>query len=166
VDYSRHLEYVNGVDVSLDGIANDGEPNERDNALNDEQIYGTWANDRLTGNDQANLIYGKGGLDTIIGGDGDDTLKGEYAGDYIDAGAGNDLLDGMEGNDTLIGGPGRDAIFGGEGNDTIKARDFELDEISGGPGNDRALIDRNIGLGRVTKSDTVLDVEVTSDKFI
>ena len=164
VDYSRHLELPLGVEVSLDGVANDGEPNEKDNALV-ESIIGTWASDKLTGNEKSNLIYGEGGADTIVGGDGNDTLRGEYGGDYLDGGPGDDLIDGRGGSDTLIGGAGRDNLYGGDGDDILRARDFELDYVSGGTGRDRALIDLNIDVGLEKRSDTMIDVEVASDLF-
>ena len=88
---------------------------------------------------------------------GDDRVVGEDRSEDIDGGAGNDYLEGGKGHDTLTGGPGKDIIFGDEtdtscnasfpescvryGNDVIQARDGEVDQISCGPGTDRAVVD-------------------------
>ena len=165
VDYSRHLEQILGVEVSLDGVANDGEPNEKDNARNVEDILGTWASDKLIGSDANNLITGNGGADTLVGGAGIDTLIGSYGPDSLDGGPGNDLLDGREGNDTLIGGAGRDDLYGGEGNDVFRTRDDQRDYLYGGAGSDRALIDVDPGSGILEQSDVLKEIEIASGLF-
>ena len=42
----------------------------------------------------------------------------------------------------LLGGPGRDTLDGGAGADTIYAQDGERDVVIGGPGHDRARVDK------------------------
>lgn len=65
------------MNVSLDGVANDGEPGEGDNNAADvEQIIGGRGNDTLRGNDLANTLRGDGGNNSLIGGLGDDLLVG------------------------------------------------------------------------------------------
>jgi Ca2+-binding RTX toxin-like protein len=44
----------------------------------------------------------------------------------------------------LVGGRGRDVTIGGSGADTLLARDRQRDRIYGGPGRDRARIDRRL----------------------
>ena len=61
------------------------------NELDDDG--GDMIHDKLTGNDEANIIDGRGGNDKIIGGAGNDTLIG---------GSGNDILTGDEGVDTFV----------------------------------------------------------------
>lgn len=61
-------------------------------------LAGAW-NDRLSGTDTANLLFG---------GDGDDLVHGR---------AGDDRLEGGSGNDSFAGGPGNDVMIGGDGID-------------------------------------------------
>ena len=68
-----------------------------------------------------------------LGTPGSDVLRGT---------AGEDLIDGQGGNDVLRGGGGRDVLFGGAGNDRLFARDGKPDRVQGGPGRDRAWVDR------------------------
>ncbi|MGF7147168.1 Ca2+-binding RTX toxin-like protein [Sphingomonas zeicaulis] len=64
-----------------------------------ENLVGSGFDDRLSGNEVANIITGGNGNDQINGADGDDTLAGGAGIDTIDGGAGNDLIDGGLGND-------------------------------------------------------------------
>lgn len=66
------------------------------------QVIGTMFNDRLTGNDADNAIYGGGGEDLLSGGAGADLLSGETGNDRIDGGPDVDLLDGGAGTDTVL----------------------------------------------------------------
>lgn len=86
-------------------------------------------NDKITGTDGDDIIFGDDGLggvlrtghDWILAGKGDDIVNGE---------AGNDIIFGGEDNDIIDGGPGNDVIDGGSG----------IDELSGGGGNDSFII--------------------------
>ena len=90
------------VTVDTDGVPDDGEAAEEDNAQTDvENLIGGSGADVLTGNSSSNVI---------IGGDGSDLLFGDE---------GTDSLLGLGGNDTLDGGPGSDALSGGEGIDAV-----------------------------------------------
>jgi hemolysin type calcium-binding protein len=101
-DNVYYLLRTGPVAASLDGLANDGEPGERD------------------------LILDAEGL---IGGSGDDVLVGDsrstpnpVAGGF---GGGNDL-EGRSGDDVLVGFGGyHDLLMGGNGNDRIHALDGE-----------------------------------------
>ncbi len=88
--------------------------------VNDTDLTGNNAANRLAGNAGDNTILGHGRNDKIRGNDGDDTLNG---------GGGRDALWGGAGNDDMIGGAGHDRLMGGTGSDTI----------DGGSGRDRML---------------------------
>jgi len=88
--------------------------------------------DNLTGDGNANQLFGGEGNDTLSGGGGNDKLYGDaiYGPKYTDAGnagmsgftitetgSGTDVLDGGAGNDMLVGGLGADTLTGGTGAD-------------------------------------------------
>jgi Ca2+-binding RTX toxin-like protein len=73
------------VNVTLDGLANDGAPDERDNVLNVETVLGSAAADVLRGGAAAATLAGGAGNDDIAGGTGADSLRGETGDDVIDA---------------------------------------------------------------------------------
>jgi hypothetical protein len=102
----------------------------------------TAGNDKLTGNNLANVICGLLGNDTLNGLGGNDTLFGDACNDktksvFVAAAAkdGNDKLYGACGNDTLNGGKGNDKLFGGGGNDKLNGGPG-TNNYSGGSGND------------------------------
>ena len=71
--------YSGGVDVSLDGIANDGSVGEADNIKSDvEGVLGSDQSDVITGqaNSTANTFLGYGGSDSLTGNGGNDSLEG------------------------------------------------------------------------------------------
>src|SRR5207237_6617976 len=59
--------------------------------LNIENVQGTNYNDRITGNDAANVLGGWAGNDTLVGGGGNDTLIGGPDADLMTGGAGDDF---------------------------------------------------------------------------
>jgi hypothetical protein len=146
------------LNISFDGVANDGRPGENDNLVGVEKldlsVSGTFAGG--PGDDdffvRSNL---DGGDSTVTGGAGNDKLKGHDHVETIDGGPGNDVVEGGYNNDVLTGGPGKDTIFGDSttdtcnflsckipfGNDVINARDGEQDTIDCGFGEDRATVD-------------------------
>jgi hypothetical protein len=93
-------------------------------------IVGTNGPDRLVGSARRNVICGLGGADVLVGRGGDDVLSGGPGNDYLRPGA------------------GRDRVLGGSGNDFAGARDGRADRIFGGPGADRARVDRRLDLMR------------------
>lgn len=98
---------------------------------------GTTSDDRLVGNEDANLLLAQGGNDTVWGGGGADRLYGAGGDDRILGEDGNDFAFGGDGNDTLEGGPGSDNLNGDVGNDTLLGGDSaETDILRGGSGND------------------------------
>ena len=143
------------IDLTLDGVANDGRPGEGDNVIAVEKVdlilYG-----RYVGSDAAE-DFDVGDADhqtTVLALGGDDIVLTSVGDDVIDGGAGNDNLQGNRGNDTITGGPGRDTINGdtnsictslvclpGAANDVIHARDGEVDQIACGFGADIVVAD-------------------------
>lgn len=88
---------------------------------------------------------------TVVGTNGPDRLVGTWRRDVICGLGGADLLVGLGGDDVLVGGPGpddlrpgagRDRVIAGSGNDDVAARDGRADVVLGGPGRDRARVDR------------------------
>jgi Ca2+-binding RTX toxin-like protein len=127
------------VEVSLDGVANDGEAGQKDNVEPSiPEVRGGEDNDTLIAGVPSVILDGEGGNDTIYGGPGGDTLIGG------------------EGNDTIYtkgpAGDGPDQIFGGVegcaldecpgGNDTIYAADGITDQISCAAGADIVFADQ------------------------
>lgn len=102
IDTVTYATRINGVNVTLDGAANDGETGELDDIEADvENLIGGAGNDTLdaTGSDIVHTLTGNAGNDTLIGAGVIDTLNG---------GAGDDTLRGAVGADILIGGLGSD----------------------------------------------------------
>jgi dipeptidyl aminopeptidase/acylaminoacyl peptidase len=86
-----------------------------------------------------------------LGTSGRNVIYGSDAEDLISAGPGNDVVYGRGGADVIFGGNGNDALYPGRGadqvvadagRDRIYARDSTADRLAGGPGFDRAWIDR------------------------
>jgi Ca2+-binding RTX toxin-like protein len=79
------------VNIGLDGLANDGARDERDNVRTDvEGVRGTRFDDVLSGNpdpnnSDQNRLYGGTGNDWLVGGQGADALFGEAGGDVLSA---------------------------------------------------------------------------------
>ena len=67
---------------------------------------------RITGNDDANLIYGGISGGTLIGNGGNDTLIAGSVGTYLEGSADNDWLIGGSGADTFVFNGGNDTIGG------------------------------------------------------
>lgn len=125
-----------------------------------DQIAGLGGNDRITGGPGKDLIRGGAGrdflngggggdrlvggakADRLLGGGGNDKLLGNVGADKLLGGTGRDVLTGGAGSDRLVGGGARDAYNGGGGRDTLIARDRKAEVVNGGPGRDRARIDR------------------------
>lgn len=122
---------IYGVNVSLDGVANDGNwywdtPDEDGSApagdnveTTVEKVIGTLADDSLTAFPCS--VFCDAPSTTLIGGGGNDTLQASF---------GINTLDGGEGNDTISGGGESDLITGGAGDDTLSGgtRDDRLVE--------------------------------------
>ncbi len=97
-------------------------------------IAGT-GNDTITGDNNANVIYGGTGADTLTGGAGNDTLYGEAGVNVLSGGANDDTLIGGDSGNTLSGNDGNDVITGGTGTDTVDGG-LGVDAMTGGGGTD------------------------------
>lgn len=116
-DEVRYLGRGRRVTVTLDGVANDGDPaapGEGDNVGADSQLesaLGTLYDDTLTGNALNNVLSGNAGKDTLTGGPGNDTLNGGADADVENGEAGNDTFDqeaAANGADVMAGGADAD----------------------------------------------------------
>jgi Ca2+-binding RTX toxin-like protein len=119
VDYADHTAavFVNIADLASSPM---GQSGENDVLTDIRNIRGGTGNDGLTGDGNANTIWGGDGNDTIYGGGGNDALYGE---------GGDDRIYGEAGNDFLCGGAGSDTLYGGDGNDFLDADDGEKDAV-------------------------------------
>jgi len=144
------------LNISIDGVANDGAAGEGDNVgLDVENLTGGSAGDTLTGSAAANTLVGGPGTDTLNGGGGNDDLRGGPGADTLNGGPGpadvawyGDRLDPLTisidgvANDGGSGGAEGDNVGldvenvqGGLGNDTIFGSAF-ANSLFGGAGND------------------------------
>jgi Ca2+-binding RTX toxin-like protein len=112
-------------------------------------ICGGSGNDKITGNNDANILIGGPGDDTIKGGPGNDLIVGDNANPKgAESGpTGSDTLNGTGGNDFVVGdnyasgnatgaSPDND-IVGLDGNDTVIGDDASLQGNATGGKNDR-----------------------------
>jgi Ca2+-binding RTX toxin-like protein len=98
-----------GVDVTLDNVANDGEPGENDNVHDDiETLFGTDFNDTIIGAAGDQQFNSFGGQDTLEGGPDNDSLQGGDGADTLEGEAGGDFIGGGNDPDDMSGGPGFD----------------------------------------------------------
>jgi hypothetical protein len=124
-----------GITASIDDVANDGVPGERDNIHGDiERLLGTDFNDTLIGSANADVLAGTAGDDVIDGRGGNDQLFGQLGSDTITGGAGQDVVRG--GTDPTPGNPSAP-----DGNDRLELRDGEADTYSCADGTDVAIVD-------------------------
>jgi Ca2+-binding RTX toxin-like protein len=146
LDMATFQEHLQGVDVTLDGLPNDGTGSEGDNIKTDvEVVVGSrHGADQLTGNASANRLFGLEGNDVLNGLGGNDLLDG--GGLYLDGHA-----SGLDGSDVLHGGAGVDTATR---TPNIFSLGFSLDDVPndvvlGAPGfgvdNVRADIENLIG---------------------
>jgi hypothetical protein len=121
VDYSDHEQ---PVEVSLDGVANDG-----------------GVEDAGAENVDVERIVGGKGNDVLTGSTGPNRLDGGPGNDVLDSSDGADVLLGAAGNDQLTGGGGVDTYDGGDGDDAVTAFDGLIEDVDCGGGNDAATVD-------------------------
>ncbi|HEX8103586.1 MAG TPA: calcium-binding protein [Solirubrobacteraceae bacterium] len=162
--------------VSLDGVANDGGAQERDNVRADVENVSTgrgadvirgsaavnkidagWGDDTVSGGDGADEIYAYAGADTVDGGPGDDDVRGGDAADRLSGGTGKDSVHGEYGEDVLVEpatADGPDRLFGGADADrvTYAARTAPVNVTLDGGAND----------GGAGENDQVLEVEAVT----
>jgi Ca2+-binding RTX toxin-like protein len=126
----------------------------------DDRVTGTDAGDGLYGGAGADSLDGGRGADFLQGNSGDDSLTGGFGANIVYGGQGDDLIiaangaetagafaHGNMGHDEVIGGGGNDTLLGGQGDDFIAGRngddylsgDLGEDELHGGQGADTLL---------------------------
>jgi Ca2+-binding RTX toxin-like protein len=105
-DVTRFDARQDNLNITLDGAANDGAPNEGDNVQTESVVGGS-------GSD---VITGDGGANTLAGGPGADILSGL---------GGADLLEGGRDNDSLVGGRARDQLRCDSGFDLAVSRPID-----------------------------------------
>jgi hypothetical protein len=108
-DVARFDAREDNLTITLDGVANDGGTNEKDNVQTESVVTGS-GHDAITGDGLQNTLVGNAGADVLSG------LGGA------------DLLDGGRNNDSLIGGRARDQLNCSSGFDLAIAR--PIDELS------------------------------------
>ena len=113
-------------------------------------IRGYGGNDKITGSNTDDTLYGGAGVDINSG---NDTLNGAAGNDYIYGEDGNDTLNGGDGDDSLFGGSGTNKLIGGNGNDFLYAGGLK-DSLTGGAGQDLFYI-----------TNTAIEVIVTDFKI-
>lgn len=104
VTYAVRTYWDRGVNVTLDGVANDGSWlfEEIDNVMSDvENVIGTSKADYIVGSAANNRLEGRGGNDTLVGGLGADSLFGGSGDDVLNIANGDngDFADGGDGWD-------------------------------------------------------------------
>lgn len=108
-----------------------------------DTLYGAGGKDRLDGGDGNDKLFGGGGNDSLTGAAGNDALKGDSGNDKLNGGAGRDALDGGSGDDSLNGGASKNTYKGGSGNDTIAAANGQRETVDCGSGSrDTARVDQ------------------------
>ena len=95
------------------------------------------------GSARRDVVYGSAQDDLVSAGPGNDLIYGR---------GGDDLLLAGDGNDVVSAGVGRDVVVGDRGRDRLDTRDRSADLLTGGPGRDRARVDRR---DRVTGVESV-----------
>lgn len=131
-----------------DIITGDSEANALFGGGGNDQIFGKQDDDLISGGADDDFIGGGRGNDSIFGGAGDDQIFGKVDDDLIFGDDGNDLLDGGDGNDQMLGGSGDDQLFGRFDNDLLIGGTGN-DSLYAGRGNDTLSgVDSTVGLGR------------------
>jgi serralysin len=114
----------------------------------DSFVGGTGA-DRVTGNDDGNVLMGGAGNDSLSGGAGNDHIWGNMGtavqgsqdgDDTIYTGLGTNYVNGNTGNDTVVVDGDANRIYGGAGNDTITVRGSGINHVNGNAGNDTIVL--------------------------
>lgn len=128
-----------GPDLLLGGPGNDRLAGNR----GDDSLQGNQGNDVLYGGLTSGLPQRYDGYDLLVGGEGDDRMAGGWQKDRLFGGPGNDRLAGGPHADHLVGESGIDVLLGERGDDLLLARDGLRELVGGGPGFDRARVDRS-----------------------
>jgi hypothetical protein len=107
-----------------------------------DTLIGTNNADNLLGRGGNDILFSLNGRDNLLGGPGKDIVLGEN--ERFNSSGGDKNLQGGPGNDIVVGGRGSDNVLGNAGNDFLvdgPTREFSLDILSGGDGNDVFLVE-------------------------
>ncbi|WP_161596469.1 cellulase family glycosylhydrolase [Paracoccus aeridis] len=125
---TEHWGAPGADEVAITGRGGDARDHIADGVSNPHGLFfALGGDDRVTGGDLADLLYGGDGSDALAGGGGDDWLFGGRGADTLDGGEGRDALIDPEGANVLSGGDGDDhlegsgALSGGDGDDVLLA---------------------------------------------
>jgi Ca2+-binding RTX toxin-like protein len=145
-DVIQYQGRTSTLNITLDGLANDGETGENDSITSDCENVESWNGaDKVVGSSAANRLSGRDGNDSLKGAGGNDRLYGGAGKDNLSGEAGNDYLSGEAADDTISGGSGTDTVYGGEGNDSINVKDGVRDVVyCGGGAYDAVVYDAGI----------------------
>jgi Ca2+-binding RTX toxin-like protein len=101
-------------------------------------------NGQASGADGADLLIS---IENLVGSGFNDRLDGDNNANVLDGGAGADTMLGYDGNDTLVGGAGNDSLTGGNGNDTFRfaASANGIDTIADLTLDDTILVEATLG---------------------
>ena len=162
-NWAWYLSSGIGLTVSLDNAAVNTGDAAGDSYVSIQNLQGSFFDDILTGDGNANSIISSLGNDEVFGLGGDDTLSGQGGDDILEGGAGADALQGGAGTDTasyanaggsitadliLTGSNTGDASgdsfsniqnLTGSGFDDVLRGTFAANVIDGGAGNDTLL---------------------------
>ena len=122
---------ASGVALAVNKIGTDGP----------DTLRGTNGNDNLIGKGGNDRLFALDGRDNLLGGPGKDVVRDAPRGVWR---RGDKNLQGGPGNDRVLGGRGSDNVLGDTGNDFLidgPTREFSLDKVSSGDGNDVLLVD-------------------------
>lgn len=147
-----------------------------DGGAGNDQLTGTWGNDRIIGGSGNDTLFDERGHNVLLGGGGDDLLglgyasdhsvaRGGWGNDTLVSSLGSDRLFGNQGKDTLMGGGGNDRLSGGNGSDRLDGGDGEdvliggrgKDVMAGGDGADIFVFRGASGHDRITDFDAAED---------
>jgi Ca2+-binding RTX toxin-like protein len=127
------------TDWFVDGIDVDARYMRTQSSLKEGIMLAFSGNDRLSGSNYSDRLYGYDGADRLYGNSGNDRLSGADGADSLYGGRGRDSLYGGDQNDRLSGSTGDDRLVGGHGND----------RLNGGSGFDQFVFNRGDGRDRI-----------------
>jgi hypothetical protein len=103
-------------------------------------LFGTMQADTILGEGDNDRLFGLAGADKVYGGSGEDIIEGDQGNDMLDGGDGNDWIVGGQDSDKLLGGSGDDVLIASYAVNSSSIRDYAIDIIMCGLGNDTAYI--------------------------
>ncbi len=121
IDTVSYASSAVGVTVVMGGVSSGGDA-DGDTMSGIEQVLGSFQNDIITGDANANTLWGLGGDDTLTGGVGADVLKG---------GAGNDTFAYVSLADSTVALAGKDTVIDFTTGDKIDLSAIDADGNEG-----------------------------------